>query len=203
MNTRLQVEHPVTEETTGKDLVHEQLRVAAGETLGYAQPDVKPRGHSIEFRIYAEDAARGYVPTTGPILKLRAPQGEGVRVDSGIAEGGEVTAAFDPMLAKLIVTGADRAQAMQRADRALRDYVLLGCKTNIGFLRRLLNHEAFRKGEIHTGFLDAHPEVAAEPPPPPALERVLLSTAAYHTRALRDVADAVPDLHAAIGGWRN
>jgi len=203
MNTRLQVEHPVTEQTTGLDLVHEQLKVAAGEKLPFAQADIKPRGHSIEFRVYAEDAARGYVPTTGPILKLRLPEGEGVRVDAGIVEGGEVTAAFDPMLAKLIVTGHDRADAMQRADRALRDFVLLGCKTNTGFLRRLLNHEAFRTGAIHTGFLDGHPEIAAEPPLPEPVRHLLLATAAMHTRAMRDVADAVPDLHAAIGAWRN
>ena len=203
MNTRLQVEHPVTEQTTGLDLVREQLRVAAGERLGYTQADVKPRGHSIEFRIYAEDPARGYTPTTGPVLKLRYPEGEGVRVDSGIVEGGEVTAAFDPMLAKLIVTGADRREAMARADRALREFALLGCKTNTGFLRRLLNHAAFVKGEIHTGFLDAHPEIAAEPVLPAATLERLLAAAALSTRPMREVADTVPDLHAAMGGWRN
>jgi acetyl/propionyl-CoA carboxylase alpha subunit len=203
MNTRLQVEHPVTEQTTGLDLVREQLRVAAGEKLGYAQAEVKPRGHSIEFRIYAEDAARGYTPTTGPVLKLRYPAGEGVRVDSGIVEGGEVTAAFDPMLAKLIVTGRDRAEAMARADRALRDFALLGCKTNTGFLRRLLNHPAFAGGEIHTGFLDAHPEIAAEPALPEATLHALLGAAALATRSLREGADLVPDLHAAMGSWRN
>jgi acetyl-CoA/propionyl-CoA carboxylase biotin carboxyl carrier protein len=203
MNTRLQVEHPVTEETTGLDLVREQLRVAAGDPLGFGQADVKPRGHSIEFRIYAEDAARGYTPTTGPILKLQAPTGQGVRVDSGIVEGGEVTAAFDPMLAKLIVTGRDRTEAITRADEALRDFVLLGCKTNTGFLRRLLAHRAFINGEIHTGFLDAHPEIAAEPKLPEARLHQLLAAAALHTRAMREVADAVPDLHAAIGAWRN
>ena len=203
MNTRLQVEHTVTEQTTGLDLVREQLRVAAGEKLGYTQADVKPRGHSIEFRIYAEDAGRGYTPTTGPVLKLRYPEGNGVRVDSGIVEGGEVTAAFDPMLAKLIVTGADRTEAIARADEALRDFVLLGCKTNTGFLRRLLSHPAFIKGEIHTGFLDAHPEIAAEPALPAATLERLLAAAALSTRSMREVADTVPDLHAAIGAWRN
>jgi acetyl-CoA/propionyl-CoA carboxylase biotin carboxyl carrier protein len=203
MNTRLQVEHPVTEQTTGLDLVHEQLKVAAGEKLAFAQGDIRPRGHSIEFRIYAEDPGRGYVPTTGPILKLVNPDGKGVRVDSGIVEGGEVTAAFDPMLAKLIVTGADRTEAIGRADEALRDFVLLGCKTNTGFLRRLLAHPAFLNGEIHTGFLDAHPEIAAEPALPAATLEKLLGIAALHTRSMREVADAVPDLHAAIGAWRN
>jgi acetyl/propionyl-CoA carboxylase alpha subunit len=203
MNTRLQVEHPVTEQITGRDLVLEQLRVAAGEKLGFGQDDLKASGHAIEFRIYAEDPARGYTPTTGPVLRLIPPQGEGVRWDSGIVQGGEVTAAFDPMLAKLIVTGRDRREAMARADRALRELVLLGCKTNTGFLRRLLNHPAFVNGEIHTGFLDAHPEIAADPPLKEATLHALLGAAALSTRTLREGADAVPLLHAAMGEWRN
>jgi acetyl-CoA/propionyl-CoA carboxylase, biotin carboxylase, biotin carboxyl carrier protein len=203
MNTRLQVEHPVTEEITGIDLVQEQLRIAAGEKLGYTQAEVKAQGHAIEFRIYAEDPGRGYTPTTGPVLRLRPPAGEGVRWDSGIVEGGEVTAAFDPMIAKLIVRGKDRSDAIARADRALRDTVLLGCKTNTAFLRRLLNHPAFIKGEIHTGFLDAHPEIAADPSLDEATLHKLLAAAALVTRPMRDVADAVPDMHAAMGGWRN
>ncbi|MBI2383690.1 MAG: ATP-grasp domain-containing protein [Gammaproteobacteria bacterium] len=203
MNTRLQVEHPVTEETTGKDLVFEQLRVAAGEKLGYAQADIRPRGHSIEFRVYAEDPAHGYTPTTGPVLALHPPSGEGVRVDSGIVQGQDVTAAFDPMLAKLIVSGRDRAEAVARADRALANYVLLGCKTNTAFLRRLLRHPAFVAGEIHTGFLDAHPEIAAEPEAAPALLQKLLAAAALVTRPVKDAADAVPAMHAAMGHWRN
>ncbi|WP_051101764.1 acetyl-CoA carboxylase biotin carboxylase subunit [Solimonas variicoloris] len=203
MNTRLQVEHPVTEEITGIDLVQEQLRVAAGETLGYGQADVKSRGHSIEFRIYAEDAARGYTPTTGPVLVLHPPQGEGVRWDSGVLQGGEVTSAFDPMIAKLIVRGADRNDAIARADAALRDTVLLGCKTNTAFLRRLIAHPAFVAGDVHTGFLDANPQIAAEPELPAETLQALLAAAALSTRPMRDVADAVPDLHAAIGAWRN
>ncbi|HVT35283.1 MAG TPA: biotin carboxylase N-terminal domain-containing protein [Nevskiaceae bacterium] len=203
MNTRLQVEHPVTEQITGTDLVLQQLRVAAGEKLGYAQDDIKSSGHSIEFRIYAEDPGRGYTPTTGPVLKLQPPAGEGVRVDSGIVEGGEVTAAFDPMLAKLIITAPDRSAAIARADAALRDYVLLGCKTNTAFLRRLIAHPAFVAGEIHTGFLDAHPEIAADPALAQPTLDALLAAAALSTRPMRDVADAVPDMHAAIGGWRN
>ncbi|HWU67325.1 MAG TPA: biotin carboxylase N-terminal domain-containing protein [Stenotrophobium sp.] len=203
MNTRLQVEHPVTEEITGIDLVREQLRVAAGERLGYAQADVKSQGHAIEFRIYAEDPGRGYTPTTGPILVLRPPQGEGVRWDSGILQGGEVTAAFDPMIAKLVIRGSDRSDAIARADRALKDTVLLGCKTNTAFLRRLIRHPAFVAGDIHTGFLDANPQIAAEPELSDQALHVLLAAAALSTRPMRDVADAVPDMHAAIGTWRN
>jgi acetyl/propionyl-CoA carboxylase alpha subunit len=203
MNTRLQVEHPVTEMITGKDLVLEQLRVAAGEKLGYAQGDIHAEGHAIEFRVYAEDPARGYTPTTGPVLALRPPQGEGVRVDSGIVEGQDVTAAFDPMLAKLIVWGRDRTECMARSDAALAGYALLGCVTNTSFLRRLLQHQAFVEGQVHTGFLDAHPEIAAEPALASETLRKLLAAAALTTRPMRDVADLVPDMHAAMGGWSN
>ncbi len=202
-NTRLQVEHPVTEQITGIDLVEVQLKVAAGEPLPFRQEDIGKRGHAIEFRIYAEDAASGFTPTTGPVLMLRPPQGEGLRLDAGIREGQTVSAAFDPMLAKLVVTGADRSEACERADAALRDLVLLGCQTNIGFLRRVLNHPAFAAGEVHTGFLDAHPELAADPDLPAATRERLLAAAAAMTRPLRDIADTVPDLHAAMGSWRN
>jgi len=203
MNTRLQVEHPVTEEITGIDLVLQQLRVAAGEKLGYGQSDVTSQGHAIEFRIYAEDAARGYTPTTGPVLVLQPPQGEGVRWDSGVLQGGEVTSAFDPMIAKLIIRGRDRAEAIARADKALSETVLLGCKTNTAFLRRLIAHPAFVAGDVHTGFLDANPQIAAEPELPATTLNALLAAAALSTRPLRDVADAVPDMHAAMGDWRN
>jgi acetyl-CoA/propionyl-CoA carboxylase, biotin carboxylase, biotin carboxyl carrier protein len=203
MNTRLQVEHPVTEEITGLDLVQEQLRIAAGEPLGYAQPEVQSRNHALELRLYAEDPARGYTPTTGPILALHLPQGENVRWDSGIVQGGEVSSAFDPMLAKLIVRGSDRHDAILRADRALRDTVLLGCKTNIAFLRRLIVHPAFLAGDVHTGFLDANPQIASEPELPASKLQALLAAAALSTRPMIEGADAVPELHAAMGSWRN
>jgi propionyl-CoA carboxylase alpha chain/3-methylcrotonyl-CoA carboxylase alpha subunit/acetyl-CoA/propionyl-CoA carboxylase biotin carboxyl carrier protein len=203
MNTRLQVEHPVTEQIVGKDLVLEQLKVAAGEKLAFTQDDIEDKGHAIEFRIYAEDPGRGYTPTTGPILALRHPTGPAVRVDSGIVEGGEVTAAFDPMLAKLIVTGKNRKDAIAKADKALAEYVLLGCKTNVSFLRRLLNHPSFAAGEIHTGFLDAHPEIAADPEMPQELLDKVLAAASLVTRQVKDGADAVPSMHAAMGHWRN
>ncbi len=203
MNTRLQVEHPVTEQVTGIDLVREQLRVAAGEPLGYTQADVQTRGHAIEYRLYAEDAAGGFVPTTGPVLVLRLPAGPGIRVDAGIVQGQTIGAAFDPMLAKLVVTAPNRDAALAAADRALGDFVLLGCQTNAGFLRRLNGHPAFVAGAIHTGFLDAHPEIAAEPPVAPGTLRTVLAAAALSTRPLVDEAARVPAIHAAMGGWRN
>jgi acetyl-CoA/propionyl-CoA carboxylase biotin carboxyl carrier protein len=203
MNTRLQVEHPVTEMVTGIDLVREQLRVAAGDKLSFAQQDIRVSGHAIEFRLYAESPARGFAPTTGKALALRWPEAPGVRVDSGIIQGQSITSAFDPMLAKLIVHGGDRAEAIARADAALARFALLGCETNTAFLRRLVNHPAFAAGEIHTGFLDANPALAADPPPSPATVTQLLAAAALSTRPVRDAADAIPPLHAAIGGWRN
>jgi len=203
MNTRLQVEHPVTEAITGMDIVREQLRIAAGEPLGYAQDDIHTHGHAIEFRIYAEDAARGFIPTTGPVLALHHPRGEGVRVDSGISPGQEVTPAFDPMLAKLIVHAASREAAIERADRALGEYVLLGCQTNTAFLRRLIHNPAFTAGDIHTGFLDANPQLAAEPELAADTRTRLLAAGCLLSRPIRDVVDATPDLHAALGGWRN
>jgi acetyl/propionyl-CoA carboxylase alpha subunit len=203
MNTRLQVEHPVTEMVTGIDLVREQLRIAAGEQLGLMQSDVHTDGHAFEFRIYAESPRHGFIPTTGTVLALCTPEGPGVRVDCGIAQGQRVTPAFDPMLAKIIVHGASRDEARARARQALRDFVLLGCETNIGFLQRLVDHQAFVAGEIHTGLLDTHPEMAAEPAPSTDRERTLLAAAALSLRPIRDAADAIPAIHAAMGGWRN
>ncbi|PWR25552.1 biotin carboxylase N-terminal domain-containing protein [Zavarzinia aquatilis] len=203
MNTRLQVEHPVTEEITGLDLVEVQLRVAAGEALPLAQGAVPSSGHAIELRIYAESPSRGFVPTTGRLLALDWPSGPGVRVDAGIAAGQAVTTAFDPMLAKLIVHGATRGEAIARARKALAETVVLGCETNIAFLDRLLADAVFAAGEVHTGTLDARPDLAAEPPLTEDLRRRLLAAAALSIRPVRDAADRIPALHAAIGGWRN
>jgi acetyl-CoA/propionyl-CoA carboxylase, biotin carboxylase, biotin carboxyl carrier protein len=203
MNTRLQVEHPVTEAVTGLDLVREQLRIAAGEPLGYDQSAIRLNGHAIELRVYAESPARAFSPTTGAVRALRVPAGPGIRLDSGIARGQWVTTAFDPMLAKLIAHGQDRTQARARAVAALGDFVLLGCETNAAFLRRLVDHPDFAEGRLHTGFLEEHPELAAEPPPSDGTLLAVIAAAALSTRAVRDAADAVPPLHAAIGAWRN
>lgn len=166
MNTRLQVEHPVTELVTGVDLVEQQLRIAAGESLAFAQEQVRLEGHAIEARVYAETPHRGFLPSTGPVLAWRAPEGEGVRVDAGIREGQQITAHYDPMIAKVIAYGSDRAQALERLDRALADTVVLGVDTNIAFLRRLLAEPAVQAGELDTGLIDHMPEGhVAEPAP--------------------------------------
>ncbi|HEX2754193.1 MAG TPA: biotin carboxylase N-terminal domain-containing protein [Candidatus Limnocylindrales bacterium] len=155
MNTRLQVEHPVTELVTGRDLVADQIRIAAGEPLGFAQADVRPSGHAIEVRLYAEDAEAGFLPATGPILEVRWPAGDGIRVDSGIAAGDEVTGRFDPMLAKVIAHGADRREALARLTAALDETVVLGVTTNLRFLRWLVRRPEVTRGEARIDTLDA------------------------------------------------
>ena len=203
MNTRLQVEHPVTEAITGIDLVAEQLRISAGEPLGYEQDAIPRRGHAIELRLYAEDPARNFAPTTGDILLWREPTGPGVRVDSGFRAGQAVTPAFDPLLAKLIVHGDTRAEAIARGRAALAEFAILGLASNGGFLKRLLAHPAFVAGELHTGMIDENPALANPPARSMAETLALLATAALATRSVRDAADAVPALHAAMGAWRN
>ncbi len=156
MNTRLQVEHPITELVTGVDIVQAQLRIAAGEPLWLRQEDIRPRGHAIECRIYAEDPANQFLPSADKILFLQEPQGPGIRVDSGIAPGFNVPLYYDPLLAKLSVWGENREQARRRLIEALREYVVLGCTTNIPFLIDLLEHPAFARGQTHTQFIEEH-----------------------------------------------
>jgi acetyl-CoA carboxylase biotin carboxylase subunit len=154
MNTRLQVEHPVTEAVTGLDLVHLQIAIAAGEALPWTQSQVTQRGHAIECRVYAEDPDAGFLPQAGRLLLYREPDGPGVRVDSGVVEGSDVTVHYDPLLAKLIVHAASRPAAIARAVTALRGFPVLGIRTNVPFLLRLLAHPAFAAGELDTGFIE-------------------------------------------------
>jgi acetyl-CoA/propionyl-CoA carboxylase biotin carboxyl carrier protein len=154
MNTRLQVEHPVTELISGRDLVEDQLRIAAGEPLGLIQADIRLDGHAIEVRLYAEDAEHGFLPATGRIERLRWPAGDGIRVDAGVAEGDEVGGRFDPMLAKVVARGNDRAEALDRLTRALDATVVLGLTTNLRFLRWLVREPVVRDGQARTDTLD-------------------------------------------------
>ncbi|MEU2423167.1 biotin carboxylase N-terminal domain-containing protein [Streptomyces sp. NPDC007851] len=154
MNTRLQVEHPVTELVTGLDLVEWQLRVAAGERLPFTQAGVALTGHAVEARICAEDPARGFLPTGGTVLLLHEPSGDGVRTDSGLSEGTEVGSLYDPMLSKVIAYGPDRETALRKLRAALAETVTLGVQTNAGFLRRLLAHPAVVAGELDTGLVE-------------------------------------------------
>jgi acetyl-CoA carboxylase biotin carboxylase subunit len=154
MNTRLQVEHPVTELITGLDLVHLQIRIAAGEELPFTQDDVSIRGHAIECRIYAEDPDNNYFPSPGKITLLQEPAGPGIRVDTGMEEGWNVPIDYDPLLAKLIGYGSDRDQAIARLGRALDEYFVGGIKTNISLFRQILRDPDFRAAKLDTGFLD-------------------------------------------------
>jgi acetyl-CoA carboxylase, biotin carboxylase subunit len=154
INTRLQVEHPVTELVTGLDLVHLQIRIADGEKLPFSQADVKQRGHAMECRIYAEDPDNNFFPSPGKITLLLSPSGPGIRNDSGVFEGWTVPIDYDPLLAKLIAYGSDRAQVISRLERALEEYFVGGIKTNINLFRRVLGDPDFRAGRMDTGFLD-------------------------------------------------
>lgn len=156
VNARLQVEHPVTELTTGVDLVHHQIKIAAGEKLPFKQEDLEQKGHAIECRIYAEDPQNNFLPSSGKILYFKEPHGPGVRHDCGIYSGWDVPIYYDPILAKLIVWAENRETACQRMIKALDDYVILGVQTSIRFLRDLIGHPQFRKGETTTHFIQDH-----------------------------------------------
>ncbi|PYQ13261.1 MAG: acetyl-CoA carboxylase biotin carboxylase subunit [Acidobacteria bacterium] len=153
MNTRLQVEHPVTELVTGVDLVKTQIRIARGERLPFVQGDLAQRGHAIECRVYAEDPETGFLPSPGRIVALRVPGGPGVRDDSGVEEGDDVPSHYDPLVSKLVAWGEDRPAAIARMRRAVREYKVLGIKTTLPFFERLLRHPDFVAGELDTGLV--------------------------------------------------
>ncbi|EMD29793.1 ATP-binding protein [Amycolatopsis azurea] len=179
MNTRLQVEHPVTELVTGLDLVEWQVKIAAGDVLTVSQDDVRLDGHAVEARVYAEDPARGFIPTGGTVLAVHEPAGEGVRVDSWMSEGAVIGSNYDPMLAKVIAWGPDRAAALHRLDLALADTALLGLGTNVAFLRGLLADDDVRDGKLETGLVDRRLSTLVSDVVPPeffvaaALDRLL------------------------------
>jgi acetyl-CoA/propionyl-CoA carboxylase biotin carboxyl carrier protein len=199
MNTRLQVEHPVTELITGLDLVEWQLRVAAGEPLAFAQEDIRLTGHAIEARICAEDPARGFLPSGGRVLKLREPQGDGVRTDSGLSEGTEVGSLYDPMLSKVIAYGPDRATALRKLRAALAETVTLGVQTNAGFLRRLLAHPDVVSGDLDTGLVARVVDDLVTTDVPP---EVYEAAAAVRLDALRPRGDGWTDPFSQPTGWR-
>jgi acetyl-CoA carboxylase biotin carboxylase subunit len=158
MNARLQVEHPITEQVTGIDLVRAQLAIASGEPLPWSQAELGQRGHAIEVRVYAEDPAHGYLPQAGPLLLYREPSGPGIRVDSGVVEGDAISVFYDPMIAKLIASGATRDAARRRAMAALHRFPILGLRTNVPFLIALLAHPRFERADLDTHFLDVEGE---------------------------------------------
>jgi acetyl-CoA carboxylase biotin carboxylase subunit len=202
MNTRLQVEHPVTELVAGVDLVRAQLQVAAGEPLPWTQDALTQRGHAIECRVYAEDPANGFLPQAGPLLLYREPQGPGIRVDAGVVEGGSVPVNYDPLLAKLIVHAESRDAAIARAIAALRRYPVLGIRTNVPFLIRILESDAFRASRVHTTFVDEQLEAllpAGTVPAEAALAAALAEAASVAPQVT--ASSTIPDPWTALAGW--
>tara|TARA_R110000751_G_scaffold95381_6_gene186482 strand:- start:38747 stop:40231 length:1485 start_codon:yes stop_codon:yes gene_type:complete len=203
MNTRLQVEHPVTEMITGIDLVRAQIEIAAGKGLPLPQSEVRTSGHAVECRICAENPEQDFMPETGVVRHLGVPEAEWLRFENALTHGQKITADFDPMLAKLVAHGPNRDAAIERSIAALGELALLGVKTNIDYLARLINHDAFRTAELHTGFIAQHLDDLA----PKALnetERAQILAAAFlGFRQTRDLIVGTPEPHAAIGGWRN
>jgi 3-methylcrotonyl-CoA carboxylase alpha subunit len=202
MNTRLQVEHPITEAVTGLDLVRHQLEVAEGRELPFDQPGVSARGHALECRLYAEDPARGDLPSPGRLLLWVAPEGPGVRFDAGVETGSEVSVHYDPMLAKLVTSGRDRVESIQRMRAALLGTVVLGVATNRERLLEILAHPEFEAGALHTRFVEDHLPPPAGPVPPPP-EAVAAALAALH--ATGPAARATPgprDPWGELGRWR-
>jgi len=209
VNARLQVEHPVTEEVTGIDLVKAQLEIAAGGRLPIEQHELELRGHAIECRILAEDPARNFTPSPGTIRGLRPPGGPGIRYDDGTYPGYSVPVFYDPMIGKLIARGRDRGEAIMRMARALDELRIDGLTTSIPFHRKVMNHPAFRAGDLHTGFLDEHPELLSPDDDPWLNEIAVVAAAVAHFRRLE--ARSVASIPATSGstwkrsgpwGWR-
>jgi acetyl-CoA carboxylase biotin carboxylase subunit len=206
VNTRIQVEHPVTEETLGIDLVKEQILVAAGKELSWSQSDIKQRGHSIEARIYAEDATAGFLPSAGSVHFMKEPRGLGIRFDGGVESGDEVSVYYDPIIAKLIATASDRESAINRIRMALNGTVILGLTTNIEFLKAVLEQPAFIDGNLHTGFI---PQYLPDWKPPALSDEDLAFALAVaslpserKTVSSGDGSQEIPSPWLEIGAWQ-
>ena len=200
MNTRLQVEHPVTELVTGVDLVRAQIDVASGKPLPWKQDALRQRGHAIEVRVYAEDPYDRFLPQTGTIGFYREPAGPGVRVDAGVSQGSEVGVKFDPMLAKLICYGDSREHAIHRLDRALHDYAILGVTTNVSWLRRVVTHPAFRAGNVSTRFIADH-DADLQASLPDVVPSIAAALASEPRRAENRPARGVGSIWDQLGPW--
>ena len=206
VNTRLQVEHPVTELVTRVDLVHEQIRVAAGEVLSIKQEDITLRGHAVEVRLYAEDPENNFVPSPGKILHLYEPQLAGLRIDSGVRPGQTVPVNYDPILSKIIAWAPTREGAIARLSQGLSEYALLGLKTNQSYLRRVIEHPAFRAGDLSTDFVAEHMG-AYEAPPAELFEASLAATLLSQARGARGrgalgISARPTDPWETLDGWR-
>jgi acetyl-CoA carboxylase biotin carboxylase subunit len=204
MNTRLQVEHPITELVTGTDLVREMIRVASGQPLGYGQADIVRRGSAIECRVYAEDPSRGFLPSPGTLSELATPAGPGVRDDSGVFAGYKVTPYYDPLISKLCTWGADRAQAIARMSRALREYRIGGIRTNLQFHQNLMRHPEFQAGNYDTGFIERHSAALTQTAPLEQTDAAALAqaiAAAHATDQLEAGKEAATRASAGGSAW--
>ena len=202
MNTRLQVEHPVTEVVTGVDLVQAQLDVAEGRPLPWTDETLSQRGHAIECRIYAEAPEQGFLPQAGRILHWEQPAGPGVRVDAGFETGSDITVHYDPLLAKLIVSGATRDEAIRRTLRALDEFIILGVRTNVAFLGGVLRSEAFRSGAVHTRWADEAIDALTPEPPEALAAAAALAARESAQEAGPATGRRAPDPWGALAGWR-
>lgn len=205
MNTRLQVEHPVTELITGVDLVRQQIRVAEGHPLPFGQDDLHMRGHAIEIRVYAEDPANGFNPDVGLLKTYRLPQGPGIRVDNGIAEGMQIPIYYDPMLSKLIVYAEDRQAAIDKMIRAIEEYEVTGASTTLGFCQFVMEHPDFRHGWFDTGFVGQHfsPEKLIKPLTEDEQLAVVHFVAQLGTQQTANTASANAEAQEGMGAWRS
>ena len=206
VNTRLQVEHPVTEQVTGLDLVKLQIAIAAGHRLPFAWEAITPRGHAMEVRLYAEDPDNNFFPSPGKIVSRHAPTGPGIRLDEGVYEGYTVPMEYDPLLSKLIAWGNSREETIARLRRALDEYTITGIRTNVSLFRRILTEPEFLRGEIHTKWLDellARPNPPAAPPRPGTEEASVIAAALWHTGRAGSAANAAQTSSAAPSRWKS
>lgn len=203
MNTRIQVEHPITEMITGLDIVAEQIYIAEDTPLRFTQDDIKLNGHSIECRLCAEDSEHDFMPATGRLERFRAPQIPGFRLDSGVVEGDVIGSSFDSMIAKLIVHAGTRAEAIQKMQNVLEQTVVLGVTTNATYLERVVANEEFKSGNTTTAFLEENKSALKAPEPTEEQIAAVISAALLGNRTLADVRFTPPAMHSAIGAWRN
>lgn len=205
VNTRLQVEHPVTEQVTGLDLVKLQIAIAAGHRLPFAWETITPRGHAMEMRLYAEDPDNNFFPSPGKILSRHAPTGPGIRLDEGVYEGYTVPMEYDPLLSKLIAWGNSREESISRLRRALDEYTITGIRTNVSLFRRILAEPEFLRGELHTKWLDellARPRPPVNPPRPGTEEAAVIAAALWHMERANGAPKATADAQEAPSRWK-
>jgi acetyl-CoA carboxylase biotin carboxylase subunit len=205
VNTRLQVEHPVTEQVTGLDLVKLQIAIAAGHRLPFAWETITPRGHAMEVRLYAEDPDNNFFPSPGKIISRHAPTGPGIRLDEGVYEGWTVPMDYDPLLGKLIAWGNSREETIARLRRALDEYTIMGIRTNVSLFRRILTDPEFLRGEIHTKWLDellARPHPPAPPPRAGTEQAALIAAALWHSAQSNTSTPGSTEVQATPSRWK-